>query len=832
MLKRTNPVEISCTSILVFSMSPTEMSIEILRVWFSCNVALRWNLLFGVQTWPKFNVLSEFESLKLTSRKGTPSIDHLQNMYSPSNSNASNLPFGLPPHIATFLPKTEAINAIIENPSQENAETRVLGNQKQELHHQKYHHSGRYFDTSSQVAGGENTSQSCRYVPSNVSSNGDGGTEQNQVKIYPCDPRLNRNNGGQDFHNPHKTAHHDWIKSGQGPQMTSDSWSKQRLILPRLYGTLCRPVAAKKLAMRQVNVPSRTKKGNHALKCRSLSTETQEIGSSAEKPCGSRWATGANAVAQSVGRKTPVVGISVDNDPGAAGSSKMEESLQESFVTQKNIANATVSVEEKSLTYKDPIDELLASARRAVITKSNILPSENSNSSSSNTISTPNIAETDVRNINSCLPNIANAERPSGSKDNQKGNEKAEGKNKEKADGPICSLCNKKNGGHVQGCFNSKKVRSLRNLAKQRAEELAKKEKMFAAVFHKMKNDVASQTVSIESPEEKEFMARVDFIKSLPREDLEEIVLRHIYFCTANNRSSIQWELVKQNVLKLETYINMIENKLKQDDKRKPKHAHKPTRSIGIQVGSVVGATPAQQKIPLKPRPVQFKVQRVDANILPPSPELPTSTEDSSKSSCTPPSVGNADVAQLPCDPIGSSSNTTNEIVVKTDKQCTPTLRDNSLHPENYREQQETTVTSHIQPPLRKPPLNDADTPAKPAPKIKTIDASHLCHPPKQYPSPADPTNPSAKSNQLSKERPTNSTTDRTMGHLEQQRSTSSSTLQAEISTLSASMTRQIQQPSAASNSYQQTHVCNYGIQQSFVQIFCCLPKAVKEYTL
>lgn len=215
---------------------------------------------------------------------------------------------------------------------------------------------------------------------------------------------------------------------------------------------------------------------------------------------------------------------------------------------------------------------------------------------------------------------------------------------------------------------------------------------------------------------------------------------------------------------------------------------------------------------------MHIKVEKAEANILPPSSELSTSKEDISNRTCLPSSVGNSDVAQLPCDPIVSSINTTNKIIVKVEKQCMPTLRDNSLHPEKNGVHQETTVTPRIQLPLQKSTLTDADIPyGKPALNVKNTAASSLGHPPKQLPSPADPINPSAKKNQSSKERPTNSTIGRVIRHVEQQRASSSSTLQAELSTLSASMTPQRQQPSTASSSSllnQQSYVCNYEIQQ------------------
>ncbi|KZS07504.1 Uncharacterized protein APZ42_028594 [Daphnia magna] len=163
-------------------------------------------------------------------------------MNSPPNSSASNLPFGLPPDVSTFLPKAEAINAITGHPSQENAEARVLGNQSQEWHYQEHKHSGRYFETSNQGVGYENTSQSCQNESSgNVSTIGDCGTEQREVKVYLCDPRLNRKNGGQDLHNPH------------------------RLILLRLNGTLCRPVEFQEITPRQCAMNMAMRRDNVSL---------------------------------------------------------------------------------------------------------------------------------------------------------------------------------------------------------------------------------------------------------------------------------------------------------------------------------------------------------------------------------------------------------------------------------------------------------------------------------------------------------------------------------------------------------------------------------------
>ncbi|XP_032795545.2 uncharacterized protein LOC116931964 isoform X4 [Daphnia magna] len=801
-------------------------------------------------------------------------------MNSPPNSSASNLPFGLPPHVSTFLPKAEAINAITGHPSQENAEARVLGNQSQEWHYQEHKHSGRYFETSNQGVGYENTSQSCQNESSgNVSTIGDGGTEQREVKVYLCDPRLSRKNGGQDLHNPHVTNHHDWITCGQGSEMTADSWTKQpetdtasskwntlstgRIsrnhstpMVPCLlsipfpvycincneYGHETRQCfiinSVKQQNKRKSEEESqgcckRTRKGNHAIGCSSLTTLTREIGSSTEKPGISRWATGANAVAQLVGRKTPVVRISVDNNAVAASSSKMEESLQESFVTQKNIANATISTaSSQSLIYEDEINQLIASGIHTLKEMIDALPSEKSNSSFLNTILTPNVAETDVTNINS---NIS-AERSAGSKDGQKGNEKEKtSKNGDNADSQVCNICQKTKGGHVQGCFNSKKVRSLRNREKLRCEELAKKIQMrsewFSEILKMMRSEVSFPAMPVEPPsqerpkkrpEEDELLARVEFIKRVPREELEEMVLRYIYFFEANKRNEAEELIIaKRKVLNMQNQINMLQYRLKREYKKRANQTSKPTCTIGTQVQSNDFDTSGQPNIPLPVKslsPVHIKVEKAEANILPPSSELSTSKEDISNRTCLPSSVGNSDMAQLPCDPIVSSINTPNKIVVKAEKQCMPTLRDNSLHPEKNGEHQETTVTPRIQLPLQKSTFTDADIPyGKPALNVKNTAASSLGHPPKQLPSPADPINPSAKKNQSSKERPTNSTISRVMRHVEQQRASSSSTLQAELSTLSASMTPQRQQPSTASSSSllnQQSYVCNYEIQQ------------------
>lgn len=841
-------------------------------------------------------------------------------MNSPPNSSASNLPFGLPPHVSTFLPKAEAINAITGHPSQENAEARVLGNQSQEWHYQEHKHSGRYFETSNQGVGYENTSQSCQNESSgNVSTIGDGGTEQREVKVYLCDPRLSRKNGGQDLHNPHvqekpfvpplpdspllnpspppppplpslppiptspppilspsqepmpalpisgpsrghPTAGHlgtKWkpkVASYQIFQPETDTASSKwntlstgRIsrnhstpMVPCLlsipfpvycincneYGHETRQCfiinSVKQQNKRKSEEESqgcckRTRKGNHAIGCSSLTTLTREIGSSTEKPGISRWATGANAVAQLVGRKTPVVRISVDNNAVAASSSKMEESLQESFVTQKNIANATISTaSSQSLIYEDEINQLIASGIHTLKEMIDALPSEKSNSSFLNTIPTPNVAETDVKNINSSI----SAERSAGSKDGQKGNEKEKtSKNGDNADSQVCNICQKTKGGHVQGCFNSKKVRSLRNREKLRCEELAKKIQMrsewFSEILKMMRSEVSFPAMPVEPPsqerpkkrpEEDELLARVEFIKRVPREELEEMVLRYIYFFEANKRNEAEELIIaKRKVLNMQNQINMLQYRLKREYKKRANQTSKPTCTIGTQVQSNDFDTSGQPNIPLPVKslsPVHIKVEKAEANILPPSSELSTSKEDISNRTCLPSSVGNSDVAQLPCDPIVSSINTPNKIVVKAEKQCMPTLRDNSLHPEKNGEHQETTVTPRIQLPLQKSTFTDADIPyGKPALNVKNTAASSLGHPPKQLPSPADPINPSAKKNQSSKERPTNSTISRVMRHVEQQRASSSSTLQAELSTLSASMTPQRQQPSTASSS-------------------------------
>lgn len=841
-------------------------------------------------------------------------------MNSPPNSSASNLPFGLPPDVSTFLPKAEAINAITGHPSQENAEARVLGNQSQEWHYQEHKHSGRYFETSNQGVGYENTSQSCQNESSgNVSTIGDGGTEQREVKVYLCDPRLSRKNGGQDLHNPHvqekpfvpplpdspllnpspppppplpslppiptspppilspsqepmpalpisgpsrghPTAGHlgtKWkpkVASYQIFQPETDTASSKwntlstgRIsrdhstpMVPCLlsipfpvycincneYGHETRQCfsinSVKQQNKRKSEEESqgcckRTRKGNHAIGCSSLTTLTREIGSSTEKPGISRWATGANAVAQLVGRKTPVVRISVDNNAVAASSSKMEESLQESFVTQKNIANATISTaSSQSLIYEDEINQLIASGIHTLKEMIDALPSEKSNSSFLNTILTPNVAETDVTNINS---NIS-AERSAGSKDGQKGNEKEKtSKNGDNADSQVCNICQKTKGGHVQGCFNSKKVRSLRNREKLRCEELAKKIQMrsewFSEILKMMRSEVSFPAMPVEPPsqerpkkrpEEDELLARVEFIKRVPREELEEMVLRYIYFFEANKRNEAEELIIaKRKVLNMQNQINMLQYRLKREYKKRANQTSKPTCTIGTQVQSNDFDTSGQPNIPLPVKslsPVHIKVEKAEANILPPSSELSTSKEDISNRTCLPSSVGNSDMAQLPCDPIVSSINTPNKIVVKAEKQCMPTLRDNSLHPEKNGEHQETTVTPRIQLPLQKSTFTDADIPyGKPALNVKNTAASSLGHPPKQLPSPADPINPSAKKNQSSKERPTNSTISRVMRHVEQQRASSSSTLQAELSTLSASMTPQRQQPSTASSS-------------------------------
>lgn len=840
-------------------------------------------------------------------------------MNSPPNSSASNLPFGLPPHVSTFLPKAEAINAITGHPSQENAEARVLGNQSQEWHYQEHKHSGRYFETSNQGVGYENTSQSCQNESSgNVSTIGDGGTEQREVKVYLCDPRLSRKNGGQDLHNPHvqekpfvpplpdspllnpsppppplpslppiptspppilspsqepmpalpisgpsrghPTAGHlgtKWkpkVASYQIFQPETDTASSKwntlstgRIsrdhstpMVPCLlsipfpvycincneYGHETRQCfsinSVKQQNKRKSEEESqgcckRTRKGNHAIGCSSLTTLTREIGSSTEKPGISRWATGANAVAQLVGRKTPVVRISVDNNAVAASSSKMEESLQESFVTQKNIANATISTaSSQSLIYEDEINQLIASGIHTLKEMIDALPSEKSNSSFLNTILTPNVAETDVTNINS---NIS-AERSAGSKDGQKGNEKEKtSKNGDNADSQVCNICQKTKGGHVQGCFNSKKVRSLRNREKLRCEELAKKIQMrsewFSEILKMMRSEVSFPAMPVEPPsqerpkkrpEEDELLARVEFIKRVPREELEEMVLRYIYFFEANKRNEAEELIIaKRKVLNMQNQINMLQYRLKREYKKRANQTSKPTCTIGTQVQSNDFDTSGQPNIPLPVKslsPVHIKVEKAEANILPPSSELSTSKEDISNRTCLPSSVGNSDMAQLPCDPIVSSINTPNKIVVKAEKQCMPTLRDNSLHPEKNGEHQETTVTPRIQLPLQKSTFTDADIPyGKPALNVKNTAASSLGHPPKQLPSPADPINPSAKKNQSSKERPTNSTIGRVIRHVEQQRASSSSTLQAELSTLSASMTPQRQQPSTASSS-------------------------------
>lgn len=841
-------------------------------------------------------------------------------MNSPPNSSASNLPFGLPPDVSTFLPKAEAINAITGHPSQENAEARVLGNQSQEWHYQEHKHSGRYFETSNQGVGYENTSQSCQNESSgNVSTIGDGGTEQREVKVYLCDPRLSRKNGGQDLHNPHvqekpfvpplpdspllnpspppppplpslppiptspppilspsqepmpalpisgpsrghPTAGHlgtKWkpkVASYQIFQPETDTASSKwntlstgRIsrdhstpMVPCLlsipfpvycincneYGHETRQCfsinSVKQQNKRKSEEESqgcckRTRKGNHAIGCSSLTTLTREIGSSTEKPGISRWATGANAVAQLVGRKTPVVRISVDNNAVAASSSKMEESLQESFVTQKNIANATISTaSSQSLIYEDEINQLIASGIHTLKEMIDALPSEKSNSSFLNTILTPNVAETDVTNINS---NIS-AERSAGSKDGQKGNEKEKtSKNGDNADSQVCNICQKTKGGHVQGCFNSKKVRSLRNREKLRCEELAKKIQMrsewFSEILKMMRSEVSFPAMPVEPPsqerpkkrpEEDELLARVEFIKRVPREELEEMVLRYIYFFEANKRNEAEELIIaKRKVLNMQNQINMLQYRLKREYKKRANQTSKPTCTIGTQVQSNDFDTSGQPNIPLPVKslsPVHIKVEKAEANILPPSSELSTSKEDISNRTCLPSSVGNSDVAQLPCDPIVSSINTPNKIVVKAEKQCMPTLRDNSLHPEKNGEHQETTVTPRIQLPLQKSTFTDADIPyGKPALNVKNTAASSLGHPPKQLPSPADPINPSAKKNQSSKERPTNSTIGRVIRHVEQQRASSSSTLQAELSTLSASMTPQRQQPSTASSS-------------------------------
>lgn len=840
-------------------------------------------------------------------------------MNSPPNSSASNLPFGLPPDVSTFLPKAEAINAITGHPSQENAEARVLGNQSQEWHYQEHKHSGRYFETSNQGVGYENTSQSCQNESSgNVSTIGDGGTEQREVKVYLCDPRLSRKNGGQDLHNPHvqekpfvpplpdspllnpsppppplpslppiptspppilspsqepmpalpisgpsrghPTAGHlgtKWkpkVASYQIFQPETDTASSKwntlstgRIsrnhstpMVPCLlsipfpvycincneYGHETRQCfsinSVKQQNKRKSEEESqgcckRTRKGNHAIGCSSLTTLTREIGSSTEKPGISRWATGANAVAQLVGRKTPVVRISVDNNAVAASSSKMEESLQESFVTQKNIANATISTaSSQSLIYEDEINQLIASGIHTLKEMIDALPSEKSNSSFLNTIPTPNVAETDVKNINSSI----SAERSAGSKDGQKGNEKEKtSKNGDNADSQVCNICQKTKGGHVQGCFNSKKVRSLRNREKLRCEELAKKIQMrsewFSEILKMMRSEVSFPAMPVEPPsqerpkkrpEEDELLARVEFIKRVPREELEEMVLRYIYFFEANKRNEAEELIIaKRKVLNMQNQINMLQYRLKREYKKRANQTSKPTCTIGTQVQSNDFDTSGQPNIPLPVKslsPVHIKVEKAEANILPPSSELSTSKEDISNRTCLPSSVGNSDVAQLPCDPIVSSINTPNKIVVKAEKQCMPTLRDNSLHPEKNGEHQETTVTPRIQLPLQKSTFTDADIPyGKPALNVKNTAASSLGHPPKQLPSPADPINPSAKKNQSSKERPTNSTISRVMRHVEQQRASSSSTLQAELSTLSASMTPQRQQPSTASSS-------------------------------
>lgn len=840
-------------------------------------------------------------------------------MNSPPNSSASNLPFGLPPDVSTFLPKAEAINAITGHPSQENAEARVLGNQSQEWHYQEHKHSGRYFETSNQGVGYENTSQSCQNESSgNVSTIGDGGTEQREVKVYLCDPRLSRKNGGQDLHNPHvqekpfvpplpdspllnpsppppplpslppiptspppilspsqepmpalpisgpsrghPTAGHlgtKWkpkVASYQIFQPETDTASSKwntlstgRIsrnhstpMVPCLlsipfpvycincneYGHETRQCfsinSVKQQNKRKSEEESqgcckRTRKGNHAIGCSSLTTLTREIGSSTEKPGISRWATGANAVAQLVGRKTPVVRISVDNNAVAASSSKMEESLQESFVTQKNIANATISTaSSQSLIYEDEINQLIASGIHTLKEMIDALPSEKSNSSFLNTIPTPNVAETDVKNINSSI----SAERSAGSKDGQKGNEKEKtSKNGDNADSQVCNICQKTKGGHVQGCFNSKKVRSLRNREKLRCEELAKKIQMrsewFSEILKMMRSEVSFPAMPVEPPsqerpkkrpEEDELLARVEFIKRVPREELEEMVLRYIYFFEANKRNEAEELIIaKRKVLNMQNQINMLQYRLKREYKKRANQTSKPTCTIGTQVQSNDFDTSGQPNIPLPVKslsPVHIKVEKAEANILPPSSELSTSKEDISNRTCLPSSVGNSDVAQLPCDPIVSSINTPNKIVVKAEKQCMPTLRDNSLHPEKNGEHQETTVTPRIQLPLQKSTFTDADIPyGKPALNVKNTAASSLGHPPKQLPSPADPINPSAKKNQSSKERPTNSTIGRVIRHVEQQRASSSSTLQAELSTLSASMTPQRQQPSTASSS-------------------------------
>ncbi|XP_057381708.1 uncharacterized protein LOC130704251 [Daphnia carinata] len=255
------------------------------------------------------------------------------------------------------------------------------------------------------------------------------------------------------------------------------------------------------------------KKGTHAIDCHSLAIVTQEIGSSAEKPCISRWATGANAVAELVGGKTPVVRISVDNNPVAAGSSTIEETLQESFVTQKNIANATFSVESKSVITEADIDELLASARFAGNKKADTLSSIKSDSSVSKTKLIPNYANRNAGNSSPCLPSPISTEGSSGTKDDKKGNEKGEtGKNKN-ADIQICNLfCQP----FIFIFFNSKRVGTLRNQEKQRCEELAKKmqieqrrSELFPEIFKKdekrcvSRKDDASRITSTRNAKEK-----------------------------------------------------------------------------------------------------------------------------------------------------------------------------------------------------------------------------------------------------------------------------------------------------------------------------------------
>ncbi|XP_057381660.1 uncharacterized protein LOC130704212 [Daphnia carinata] len=336
-----------------------------------------------------------------------------------------------------------------------------------------------------------------------------------------------------------------------------------------------------------------------------------------------------------------------------------------------------------------------------------------------------------------------------------------------------------------------------------------------------MKSDGIFPPMPVERPpqqrrkkslEEQQVLERVELIKRVPREELEEIVLRHVYACDANKCSKAELDKAEDEILNLRKHI-LITKINNQKGKKKAKPTPKQTRSIGIQVESLHCATSGQQNIPLTVEclpPVHIKLERTE----PPSPELSTSKKDNSNRSCPPPSVGTSAVAQLPCDPIVSSSNTTDERIVKIEKQCMPILRDNSLHTENNREHQETTVTPHSQLPLQESTF----TYAKPALNVKNNVPSLLGHPPKQFPVSADPINPSAKYYQSSKERPTNTTTGRIVRHLEQQRASSSSTL-GELSSTSAGITRQRQQPSAASNSYQQPYVCTYGIQQKSQRI-------------